>query len=856
MTASTSPVSITHAFTSGKAQGADSTRVYGTQWDQNHLVPIASQAQAISGTDSSTLMTPLAVGQAITNYSFLASGASNGRSLSARFADTINVKDYGAVGDGVTNDWTAFSNAIAAAAGKTIFVPAGKYVLNTDGGTLTLTNLAIVGERVMDGASSVAPTKGSILYITGTTNIPFKLQRDVLIDGVSFYYSNQTDSATPTTYPATLSVDPTVSIQFIYIKNCVFYNSFIAIDLTQTAGSIGHVWIDSNVITGISKSIVLGSAGNSEIIKISKNNFTFGEWLAATEAGTRSYMRANAIGIEIPKSDGLLISENVFFGLLYGYKCCSAGTVQQLQSRGNHFDQVRYALYASGTGNITNCLFSDFSNAVNSQSTATEGISVYLNTSGATGEVLEFKGYQVTGCSSDAFKFLNTATRNIKITGGIIQGIAQGFSSGPYAAFTINAANTSVFIDGTPMFCKNTNYTYGVYATSVSVLEVTNCPILYGQSAIFVSSANQFKQVGNSSYSTVGTTSDDISGVGGANWSMANSYDKASSLSLMTNNALLIGKGATISPLPTTTGTGVLTALGVNTGSTGAFVVNGGALGTPSSGTLTNATGLPVATGISGLATGMATFLASATSANLVATLSDETGTGSAVFANTPTLVTPNIGAATGTSATLSGIGSFGTIGANTATVGVLSGDSAEKANIVHAKGSTLSWPGAGFAIFDNTAQAVGAGGKLSLFGKFNNAGDYANFGWIESRKVTSTTGDASADMYVTWRNGTLTLDPSWGSGTNAITINGSGVLSVPAKVQALSATAIPAGGTAGTGVFVSSDGNLGILFGSGAPTASASKGSVYMRSDGSNASNRCYINTGSTTWVGLMTVS
>lgn len=42
-------------------------------------------------------------------------------------------------------------------------------------------------------------------------------------------------------------------------------------------------------------------------------------------------------------------------------------------------------------------------------------------------------------------------------------------------------------------------------------------------------------------------------------------------------------------------GTGVATALAVNVGSAGAPVVNGGALGTPSSGTLTNATGLPTA---------------------------------------------------------------------------------------------------------------------------------------------------------------------------------------------------------------------------------------------------------------------
>jgi len=87
------------------------------------------------------------------------------------------------------------------------------------------------------------------------------------------------------------------------------------------------------------------------------------------------------------------------------------------------------------------------------------------------------------------------------------------------------------------------------------------------------------------------------------------------------------------------------------------------ALGTPSSGTLTNATGLPIdggttgtlpanrgGTGLTALGTGVATFLGTPSSANLAAAVTGETGTGALVFATSPTLVTPTIGVATATS--------------------------------------------------------------------------------------------------------------------------------------------------------------------------------------------------------------
>ncbi|CAB4158573.1 hypothetical protein UFOVP713_11 [uncultured Caudovirales phage] len=87
---------------------------------------------------------------------------------------------------------------------------------------------------------------------------------------------------------------------------------------------------------------------------------------------------------------------------------------------------------------------------------------------------------------------------------------------------------------------------------------------------------------------------------------VAPSYGKIGLTTHITGTLLPANGGTGITSL----GTGVATALGINVGTAGAFVVNGGALGTPSSGTLTNATGLPVGTGISGLGTNVATALA------------------------------------------------------------------------------------------------------------------------------------------------------------------------------------------------------------------------------------------------------
>ena len=144
---------------------------------------------------------------------------------------------------------------------------------------------------------------------------------------------------------------------------------------------------------------------------------------------------------------------------------------------------------------------------------------------------------------------------------------------------------------GTNGYVLTSNGTTAAWASAAGLGTVTSVGQSFTGGLISVS---------GSPITTAGTLALTVAGTSGGIPYFSSGTAWATSAALA-SNALMVGGGAGAAPSTVTTGTGVVTALGVNTGSAGAVLINGGALGTPSGGTLTNATGLPLTTGVTGI---------------------------------------------------------------------------------------------------------------------------------------------------------------------------------------------------------------------------------------------------------------
>lgn len=406
--------------------------------------------------------------------------------------------------------------------GRALKLPARLINIDTDLGSLVLEEVSIYGEGVLDGANATLDA-GSIIQITGTTNTPFKIRRGVVIEGVNFYYPNQTDSATPTVYPVLFDFDFSAgAVQFVYIRNNVIFNAYRFIDITDATGAVGHIWIENNTVCALNRGIY--TAHNAEHIRINGNNFTFGHWLASTEAGARSYVRTNCVYILTDKSDGIEVFDNLFFGSLIAWSLGTTGNCNSMSFVKNEVDQCRYGVRGTGSGNVSIQTGLNSFSCWNSEDTTLQGISIFINTTGSDPEYIMI-GPEYFGKATEAHIQIsgNNPIRDVTICASQFLSWAAHKTSSIYYAANINGSQTKVTISGSRFYgANNPTYSGGISGTLAAV-DVIGSSFITMQTPISVTTTTS-TFVGNTATTTGGSITDNINAT--TLTMAANNFDK------------------------------------------------------------------------------------------------------------------------------------------------------------------------------------------------------------------------------------------------------------------------------------------------------------------------------------------
>ncbi len=208
-----------------------------------------------------------------TSYTFPVTGGTTSRTTPNRAADMISVKEFGAVGNGITDDSAAMILAIAS--GLSIFVPAGIYPISpatiltpgTGQYIYGLPGLSIIRKTMVAGVSYAAPF--------------FDIDdvQDVTIDGITF--DEIADNTTARQFGFTLRATTLGDTMRVRICNCTFNNCPNFIERY-----VDTVWVHDNAFiggglqggqNGVSTGGVIGATTTNGVVQninISNNYFT------------------------------------------------------------------------------------------------------------------------------------------------------------------------------------------------------------------------------------------------------------------------------------------------------------------------------------------------------------------------------------------------------------------------------------------------------------------------------------------------------------------------------------------------------------------------------------------------------
>jgi hypothetical protein len=174
------------------------------------------------------------------NPNFLATGTgATSRTLDSKLRDMVSVKDFGAVGDGTTDDRVAIQAAINSAMtlGNAVYFPAGVYVMSTMGDTtngaqifgVLTNNVTLVGDGATIKCTSSTQVAFMFYFYSGSYNIN--------LEGLRF-------DANQKAQVCFKKIETVQGGSSVYVNNCEFSNSWRVL-LGAPASPYSPIWFSN-----------------------------------------------------------------------------------------------------------------------------------------------------------------------------------------------------------------------------------------------------------------------------------------------------------------------------------------------------------------------------------------------------------------------------------------------------------------------------------------------------------------------------------------------------------------------------------------------------------------------------------
>ena len=342
-------------------------------------------------------------------------------------------QQYGAVGDGVTDDSGAFQSAInaaynsGAAGGGVVYVPSGTYAFYNN---LTIPLGVTVQGDWSDwsaGTNGVIGTLFNVYVGAGQSNgTPFITINQGALKGVNIWYPNQ-NPASIIPYPFSIYMPSGDGV----IQDVALINSYQGI---SGFGAAGHVIADvfgSPLYTGIQIDAEY-DISHQENVRFSPNFWPESMLPGAPAVGgpQAAWMRANGVAERLYRCDGETCMNGEFSGYNIGYDALvsSVGT-PDTSFFGGYISNCATAFFDAAGGGNTGQEFTDFilDGDVGIDRNTTNDASMYFHTCQITGH--NGTAIHPTGGNSSTMQFQNcNVSGTVKADGGIANFVNSSFS--------------------------------------------------------------------------------------------------------------------------------------------------------------------------------------------------------------------------------------------------------------------------------------------------------------------------------------------------------------------------------------------------------------------------------------------